>query len=327
MINKNTILLYVTGFILILIAGFRPIGIDRDSINYISIISVNIAVANFIDKEPGFWLIKYINDIAFNGNFRTFFLMFAIMGVSLKIFAIKKYSLTITLSVFAYICLYFILHEMTQIRVGVSAGIFLIALEDIKNKRLKAYLIKMIFAMMFHYSAILMLLVYFINPYKINLKLFFLLPILGILFAIIKDSNLNIFLNILNILPEFISNKIKFYIQLQKDNKYSDINILNLYYLSLIIIYYFSLSNYKKMKSEYDLIFIKILGITLFSFYFFSFLPVLAFRVSEFFGIVLIFLIPHISLSIKEKTIVNFLIITWLFNYFIFIMIMKNLNL
>jgi len=55
-------------------------------------------------------------------------------------------------------------------------------------------------------------------------------------------------------------------------------------------------------------------------------LPVLAFRVSEFFEVVLIFLIPHILLAIKEKTIASIPIIIWLSTYFIFIMIIQNLN-
>jgi hypothetical protein len=77
------------------------------------------------------------------------------------------------------------------------------------------------------------------------------------------------------------------------------------------------------MKSEYDILFIKILGLMLFSFYFLSAIPVLAFRISEFFGIVLIFLIPHIILTIKEKYIACIPLFIWLSVYFVFIMLLQ----
>jgi len=314
------------GIVLILIAGLRPIGIDRDSLSYVQLLGIDITNANFIDKEPAFWIINEFNKYIFGGNEQTFFLIFAILGVSLKLIAIRKYSLLPLLSIFTYICMYFILHEMTQIRAGVATAIFSFAIEDIKNKNLKSYLFKTILAMLFHYSAILMLIVYFINPNKLNRKLFFFFPIIGAFIAIFKHQSLSIFSSLTSILPVFIGSKIDLYILLLDDGKFSDINLFNFLYLSLIFIYYFSLLNYKRMKSEYDIIFIKILGIALFMFYFLSFLPVLAFRVSEFFEVVLIFLIPHILLTIKEKTIASIPIIIWLSVYFIFIMVMRNLN-
>ncbi|MEW6566206.1 MAG: EpsG family protein [Spirochaetota bacterium] len=320
--NKN-IFLILSCFILIVIAGFRPIGIDKDSQNYANIIKSNINV-NLIDKEPGFWIIKYINDNIFNGNIRTFFLIFTIIGVSLKILAIKKYSLTTTLSVFAYICLYFILHEMTQIRVGVATGIFLLALEDIKKRDFKNYFLKTIIAIFFHYSAFIMIFIYILNPYIINRKLFFFLPLIGILLSLFRNVILNNIISIAHILPEFLSFKLNNYFDLLLNyGTYSEINLFNFYYLSLILFYYYSILNYKKMKSEYDILFIKILGLMLFSFYFLSAIPVLAFRISEFFGIVLIFLIPHIILTIKEKYIACIPLFIWLSVYFVFIMLLQ----
>jgi hypothetical protein len=216
------------------IAGFRPIGIDKDSQNYANIIKSNINV-NLIDKEPGFWIIKYINDNIFNGNIRTVFLIFTIIGVSLKILAIKKYSLTTTLSVFAYICLYFILHEMTQIRVGVATGIFLLALEDIKKRDFKNYFLKTIIAIFFHYSAFIMIFIYILNPYIINRKLFFFLPLIGILLSLFRNVILNNIISIAHILPEFLSFKLNNYFDLLLNyGTYSEINLFNFYYLSLI---------------------------------------------------------------------------------------------
>ena len=72
------------GILLILIAGLRPIGIDCDSLSYVSVLNVSLSDVNFIDKEPTFWIIDEFNKILFAENVHTFFLIFAIISVSLK---------------------------------------------------------------------------------------------------------------------------------------------------------------------------------------------------------------------------------------------------
>jgi len=320
-------LYWTIALFLILIAGLRPIGLDNDSIAYARIIQSPINV-NLLDKEPAFWIIKHFNDIFFSGDVHTFFLIFATLGISIKFLAIKKISKMPLLSVIVYLSMYFILHEMTQIRVGVAAGIFLLALEDIKKRNFKNYFLKTIIAIFFHYSAFIMIFLYILNPYIINRKLFFFLPLIGILLSLFRNVILNIIISIAHILPEYLSFKLNIYLDLLLNyGTYSEINLFNFYYSSLILFYYYSILNYKKMKSEYDILFIKILGLMLFSFYFLSAVPVLAFRISEFFGIVLIFLIPHIILTIKEKYIACIPICIWLIFYLVFIQIMHNLKL
>ena len=63
--------------------------------------------------------------------------------------------------------------------------------------------------------------------------------------------------------------------------------------------------NYSKFKSKYDLILIKILGWAIFVWYFFSFMPVLSFRISEFLGIVTIILLADSALIFKDKIIAS----------------------
>lgn len=60
----SSFLYWTTALILILIAGLRPIGLDRDSINYAKLIQSTVD-ANFLNKEPAFWIIKGFNDFFF----------------------------------------------------------------------------------------------------------------------------------------------------------------------------------------------------------------------------------------------------------------------
>lgn len=325
-ISSKTLIFILVGILLILIAGFRPIGIDRDSLNYVEALSEPI---NLLSKEPFFWIIREINEILFSGSARTFFLIFAILGVALKLLAIKRLSLLPIFSIFTYICLYFVLHEMTQIRVGVASGIFLLSIPDVYNRNFKTFLFKTALATMFHYSAIMMLMVYFLNPRKMNFKLFCLLPLIGIFSIFIFNSKVMIsMLNFISLyLPDFLSYKLKLYIYLIEQGIFNKINLFNVYYGSLLIFYYIMILCSRHFKSKYDMLLLKIFGLMLFLFYFFHAVPVLAFRVSEFFGVVLIILIPNFILIFKQKNMIRVILTIWLATYFIFIMVLRLLNL
>ena len=322
-INRNSLYITSIGIILILIAGFRPVGIDADSLKYASILGVYFNDANFIEKEPTFWLINEFNHIVFNSEVQTFFLIFAIIGVSLKLYAIKILSKNPLMSIMVYLSLYFILHEMTQIRIGVASAIFLLAIPDIINKNFKIYLLKTVLAMSFHYSAFVMIFIYFLSNKRINQKVYYFLPLFGF---VLQDITLEIIEMLATLLPVVIGYKVNLYISLLDSGKFSDINIFNFYYTSLIVLYYIALVNYRKFNGMYDVLGIKILGIMLFLFYSLSVIPVLAFRVSEFFGVVLIFLIPNFIRIFKQKNLVSVPVVIWLAMYLFFIMILRNLS-
>lgn len=145
--------LFIIALVLVSIAGFKKIGLDRDSINYSQFIisaSFNDSLSLF-KMEPLFWLIVEASKLLFSDPVRGTFVIFAILGVSLKLYAIKKISPFPVLSVLVYICFYFILHEMTQIRAGVATAIFLIAIPDIVNKNARGFFLKTALATSFYY--------------------------------------------------------------------------------------------------------------------------------------------------------------------------------
>lgn len=327
-INKQTFVFMSVALLLILAAGLRSVGLDRDSPNYAEMLSWHLSIfnANFGDKEPFFWIIYEINARLFNFQTQPFFMMFAVIGVSVKMLAIKRSSVYPYLGILTYICLYFVLHEMTQIRAGVAAGIFLLALDDLVKRNWKSYVLKTFLAMGFHYSAAIMFAVYFLNPKRINRDLYLLLPIVACLLAVFKDATTEAFLAFIQIFPAFISDKFVMYIHLLQDGHFADINIFNFYYLCLIGFYYIFLLNIEKLNNPAIVIYVKLLGISLFSFYGFSFLPVFAFRTAEFLGVVLILLLPNFVLLFKQKLVAGGVLVFWLVFYFLAIMVRANLN-
>ena len=319
-------LLYNIFFLLIFvllfsIAAFRPIGAVRDAASYARAIqSFTITHHyNFIQLEPSFYLIVDASKFLFNDVVRGVFILYAFLGVSLTLYAIKKNSSFPLLSLIVFSCSYFLLHEMTQIRVAVAAAIFLWAIPDIVNRNWKSYLIKTALATSFHYVAIIMLFIYLINS-KNNKQLFYLfLPLIGILLNIINVGKF-LLMSMISFLPKFINFKLNLYLEAIKIGKFGTINVnsglLMIFYL---MIYYFAIVNIKRFKLPIDIVLLKIVGWMLFSLYFFSFLPVLAFRISEFIGVVLIFFLPDLISIIREKFFMSFIVILYsismLFNY------------
>ena len=316
-ILQNKIALLIT-LILVLFAGFREIGFDRDSFNYaMAIQSIDFSGfsnLDFLGKEPSFYLIAYAAHWLFGDAVRGTFVIYALLGVTLKMAGIYRLSRIPLLSVIFYVSSYYLLHEMTQIRIGVASAIFLLAIPDIANKNFKAYITKAIFAILFHYSAIIMLLLYPILNTKMRNWFYYMLPILGLLFYFINRSVLEFVItniSILNFIPSFLSYKLILNLDLIQKGMYTEIRIFNLYYLSLMAIYYFCLVNMWRFKSDIDITLIKILGISLFTFFFLSFLPVFAFRISELLGIVIIILLASIVYIFKQKLLILLLVLIY----------------
>lgn len=324
-ISKNKILFSFFFFFLTFLAGFRPVGLDRDSINYLGVIHVGIESANYIDKEPFFWILTYLNQIVFGGNVTSFFVVFATLGVFFKLYSIKKMSLNPNLSLFLYICVYFVLHEMTQIRIGVAAGIFLLAVRDFYDKNEISFFFKLLLASLFHYSSIVGLLLFFLPRKGFSQVFYIALPVIGFIFSILIDKNA--FINIVSLGPSFISEKIILYYMLSELGEHATINKLNVYYLTLSFIYFFLALNFRVITDGFQLFMLKILGVAIFCFYFFSFMPVLAFRISEFLGVVVIILLGSVSFYFRPKFVYVVFICVWGATIFVSQSVMNNLNL
>ena len=309
LINQKSLILSIFALSLIFIAGFRTIGIDNDSLSYISILGVDISEANFIDKEPFFWLINELNKFLFNGYNQTFFLIFAIIGVSIKLYIIRKYSLHPILSVLTYISIFYILQEMTQIRAGVAIGIVFWAMHDLISKNNTGFLLKIIMATLFHYSAIVMIFIYFLSYTSIYRKFYIFLPLLGIFLSQISFIP-ELLVHLVSILPDFLSIKIQIYLSLMEQDKLKEVNPFNIGNFFLLCIYYLNLYIFTREQrgEKYYILCIKLLGFGFFILFTFSFLEVFAYRISNYLFFSLVFLIPITGEYFRQKKLLLLLI-------------------
>ena len=309
---------------LVSIAGFRPIGLDKDSKNYADALDVRISDASLLDKEPFFWLISEASRLFFFGHPASFFLFFAFIGVFLKLVAIFRFSKIPLLSLILYVFLYFILHEMTQIRVGVSSAFFLLAIKDYFNKNILQYLLKVLFACMFHYSAVLSLVLpalrreSFSGAYSV-----FFLCLSFFVGHFLADGFLN---KVVGFLPGFLGVRLDLYLTMLDSGESPELNRFNFYYASLLCFSIFFSLHHKKIKDCFDLFLLKVFNLGVFSFYILSFFPVLAFRVSEFYLVVQLVLLANLSFVFKQKEFYVCFVLFFGLLMFVSQGLMKNIN-
>ena len=153
---RTYVSLFLIAIFLVFIAGFRPIGFDRDSLSYLDSFEgfTDLLDSNYLDKEPTFWLISWLSNLISRDDARFLFVIYAALGVLITFFSIVKITTYPLLAVFCYIFLFFPLHGMTQIRAGVACAIFLSSIPDIAKKTPVSFFLKSTLATMFHYSAV-----------------------------------------------------------------------------------------------------------------------------------------------------------------------------
>lgn len=313
--------LYIAvGVIFIILAGTRPVGFDNDSEHYE--IYYNNFAAGYIAEyvEPSFLILSDIfNHITSDVHILFFF--YAILGVSLKMHAIKKLSPIWFAPLLIYFGNFYVLHEMTQIRAGIVSGIFLCTIPLIAEgkKKIAAFLI--LISMFFHASALSLLPAIFLNNKGLDKKWRIiwgcLLP-LGYIIYFFGGNHLG------DIPIPYIGDKLASYQELRdKGIIGSNINVFNAVFLVKCFAYIYLLFFYDTVIkfNKYFPILIKTMGISILLFLSLAFMPVLAFRISELYGIVEIVVLSCIFYTINPswlgKTVVAIIgMATFLINAF-----------
>lgn len=288
----------LTIIMLTIVAAFRPAKSSVDYEGYVHYYNI-LSTLPFTFVEPTFFLIAYLSKEIFN-QYVGVFVIYAILGVGLKGLAFYRLSNFYYLSLILYVGSFFLLHEMTQIRVGVASGILLLTIPSIANKNKWEFIGWFTLGCLFHYSFFLMGPLYFLDGKKFNKWL----SILAILFAFVLFNfgiSLISLIQLINL--GFISDKISSYQAMLKDGLYGDIQLLNpLLFLRIGI---FSVFSFKwkilKQKNEWSVIILKLYGLSIFLFVALADLPALAGRLSQLLGIVEIILLPFLYYILKPR--------------------------
>ena len=169
---------YYVGFfivlILILFAGFRD-NIDNDYETYQMMFN-KISNGINVNIEPTFYYITYFINYV-QSNISLLILIFSIIGVTLKCIAISKLTEFWVYSILVYFSYFYIIQEMTQIRVGIASAFILLSIQPLKRNNLFKFLGLICIGTLFHYSTLFILPVLFLNKNSISRVFYYLIPI------------------------------------------------------------------------------------------------------------------------------------------------------
>lgn len=308
--SKNALLYYyLAGFSLILIAGLRSEDICRDYTEYRRYYEGIKNVGNIFFIEPTFVLFTIITP-----RIEWLMLIYAVLGVSITLVGIRRLTKFYFLSLLIYFSAYFILHEMTQIRVGVATGLFLLCIEPIYNRKILKFTLITIIAASFHYSALIIFPLYFFRPNKINLILYFTIIPIAYLLHIFGIH----FTSLIYLIPagEAVHQKLMIHqLAMSSAEEIPQINVYNIIQLLRIILIYILLwkATLLQKSNKYFIVLIKIYILSVTSFVLFADIPVLSFRISELMGVAEIILLPMILYILKPQLIATILSILYAF--------------
>lgn len=294
-IYYKSIIFFGFGALLVLTASLREIGGDRDSVLYEEMFhDYEVSMV-----EPSFRMLSEFIQAHLQSNITYLFFVYAIFGVFTKLLAIKELTKLWFLSLVIYLSNFFIIQELTTIRAGVASGFLMLCIKPIYERDWKRFLLFTSIAVFFHYSALVILPLWFLksNPRKrlllLSIPVGYLVYFSGV--------------NLVGVIPiPGIQEKLEMYKQLQElgDEKATAINVFNLLFLARIVIFLFLLWKYELIASnnKYFPLLMKIYCLGFLFFLIFSTMPVVAFRINELFSVTEIILIPLLFYGFNPRS-------------------------
>ena len=298
----------VSGTLLLLIAGLRMPGTDKDSLSYIlSFSTFKSPLDYFIHNdewffyEPFYYLIPATAKFYFGHEIypHIVFAVFALISVPLKLSGINKLSSLKGLSILHFYCYFFLLHEMTQIRAGVVCGLFLMAIYFFCNKMYWYYAFMIVIGLQFHNTAILMLSLVVLSPEKFNTRVYLVAGAVVMTTAFLFSDLIIGLLFRFNF--SFVQKLAWEFANVNADE--DQINLLNVGFLLNVAFTIWLLINHKRIQEQnrYGYILLKLQAISIIAFVAFSSVNMVAYRVSEFFGIVSIITVPMVVYTFRSR--------------------------
>ncbi|HIT88880.1 MAG TPA: EpsG family protein [Candidatus Merdenecus merdavium] len=292
------------GIFLIITSIFLDKSLLPDYEQYVS----NFQITDFgFGLEPSFTLISCIVKYVFDNDVFWGFVIYIVLGILIKLIAIKQLTNLLLLSLALYVSSYWLYHELIQIRVGVAGAFFLLSIKPLYERNLKKFLLYSCVAILFHFSAVMILPLWFIRDRLNGMIIYVLLIPLSMLMYIF---NLDL-ISILRMLPiPIISDKVEGYLLIaqigdvnRKIITASEYNPFVTWYILKALIGIYLWLNVKRMRQFncYAIILLKIYTIGISLLWLLPSVPVIATRSSEFLSLVQIVLIPLFISTVKQK--------------------------
>lgn len=313
--KSKSLAICLTVIVLFVIAAFRGQKVDQDYVWAYGYFIKNIPDAHFMFRDfagylnrlpaPEFSfcvLVSFIKCVT-TSVMPVVAVVYAFFAVPTKINGIRKLSNDefFGFALLFYFANLFLLHEMTQIRAGLATGIFLCAIPAIYKRQAAKYFSMIIVAALIHRSTMLALPLYFLGCKGINFKLWFGTTIALLVLAVVRYDVVSF---ILDYDVPILHHKLVIYMAMQDWLKFK-VNLFNVFILLQLCV---SVLLYWKRElvvphCPYFYFLLKLNLLSVIVFYFFSRIPVFAFRLNDFYGCCTIILYPLIYYVIKPRAV------------------------
>lgn len=184
------IILFMMGFILVVVAGLRfHVGTDYSVYmrNYQYYKVASISGLRYAGVYIVGHLAKYIRD-----DYATWFFLMSVITVGLSMYAINKYSYTVATSILLYLFLGCWHNSFNVVKQCAAIAIILVGQKFLFEKKFFYWMVICIIASTFHISALLMIPVYFLVTREINIKQIVLISAIGIIIALSYEVLFNV---------------------------------------------------------------------------------------------------------------------------------------
>ena len=297
-IQSRRWLLLIVAIVLTSCVAFRPEGIDKDYFSYLGYYTnPDSGMAKL--TEPSFKLICSI--ARFFGYPFLIFIIYAFLAVPLKVYSIVRLTPLWYMSILVWFSHLYIVQDLTQIRVAVASAIFLFSLHYVMEGNRWKFMLCVLLAVFFHYSALLLLPICVLDNKPLvgwRLVLMYVLPLLFYCTSIIS-------LELLYLIPvPFIQDKILVYEEMIKySDMFTELNKFNIMALFRLFTYYVLLWKCNVISKVYPNIpiLLKIFCYSICAYAGFSFLPVFAVRAQELIGTVDFVALPLLALAFRPN--------------------------
>lgn len=249
--------------------------------------------------EPTFQLIVYIVKRFFNNDIFFMFLIYSVLGIGLKLYAVYKLSNLVFCSLLIWLSDLFIQQDLTQIRAAVATSLLLICIREIYYRNGKKFLMLSLIAVVFHYSAIIIFPLWFLNSNRISVGWWMVAFVVAYIMAIMRIDPLFI----VGLIPiDGIAAKYELYTSMQSNGGFVA-NIFSVMFMGKAAITLLLCVKWRLIKNynRYTCLLIKIMFLSLISLLVLSQNLAFALRVSEFYGIVAIILFPMLIYAVKPQ--------------------------
>lgn len=298
------------GITLFLISGLRGENVDRDYGSYLSAFyGDNISTTIY---EPTFILFSFLINKILYEKVIFLFVFYAFFGVILKLYAASRLTAFPMFTLLLYFSYFFILQDMTQIRIGSALTFFLFSIPFLYKRNWKFFILFILISGSFHFSAFVLFFLWFLKPNIIYKKSWFLFLISSILIGMFFKNH------IANIFETIDFGPIQYKILAYGDNNNAELNIFNFWILLRIFISFIILFNIEKiyLHNRYTILLLKIYILSISLFYLLSFNPVFASRLNDILGIVEIILFPTLLYLFTPKIIPKIILLFYAFCFF-----------